>query len=65
MTIRDLEHLNHEIREAKSWLARLPDDQAWSVEELEALEEVRHAAAMLLAETEATIDVFEGRQRKP
>lgn len=61
MKMSELEHLIHEIQEAKSWLVRLPDDHEWTQIELAVLEDVRHSASCLVAEVEATIETFEGK----
>ena len=57
----DFPLLVREMELAKNKLALLPDDQEWTLEELETLEDLRWAALRLAEEAEATIKTFDGR----
>lgn len=52
--------LIREISAAARLLDKLPDDQEWTMEQLDTLESLRHACLHLVNTIEATIEVFEG-----
>ena len=53
--------LAREMDDATRSLESMPDDQEWTVDQIEDMEEVRWRALRLSEEVEATIKTFEGR----